>query len=69
VDVVGASTLPARGAIAEEVGRLAAAEQIPLFGLHGSGESLERAFLRLTQDRTSSPDVGAAVARSRGGGA
>src|SRR5512132_3480557 len=69
VDVIDASALEAHGAIAEEVGRLAACEQIPLFGLHGSGESLERAFLRLTQDPTSSPGVRAAVAGSRGAGA
>jgi ABC-2 type transport system ATP-binding protein len=59
----------AHGAIAEEVGRLAAAEQIPLFGLNASGESLERAFLRLTQDPTRNPGVPAAAAGSRGAGA
>jgi ABC-2 type transport system ATP-binding protein len=69
VDVVDASTLEAHGAIAEEVGRVAAAEQIPLFGLHGGGESLERAFLRLTQDSTGNPAVRAALAGSPGEGA
>jgi ABC-2 type transport system ATP-binding protein len=69
VDVIDGSTLEAHGAIAEEVGRLAAAEKIPLFGLNGNGESLERAFLRLTEDSTRNPGVRAATAGSQGEGA
>jgi ABC-2 type transport system ATP-binding protein len=48
VAVAGPSALDVRGASADEIGRIAAEEQIPLSALTDGGASLEAAFLRLT---------------------
>ena len=48
VSVTGATSLDVRGATAEEIGRLAASQQIALSGLAEAGASLEASFLRLT---------------------
>ena len=48
VSVTGTTSLDVRGATAEEIGRLAASQQIALSGLAEAGASLEASFLRLT---------------------
>jgi ABC-2 type transport system ATP-binding protein len=55
-----AGNLDVAGATAEEVGRVAAANQIALSGLAADGASLEAAFLRLT-----SPDEAPPAVRAR----
>jgi ABC-2 type transport system ATP-binding protein len=48
VSSTGATSMDVRGATAEEIGRLAASQQIALSGLADGSASLEAAFLRLT---------------------
>lgn len=60
VSVTGTTSLDVRGATAEEIGRLAASQQIALSGLAEASASLEAAFLRLTGgDESSRPSVAA----------
>jgi ABC-2 type transport system ATP-binding protein len=54
VSVTGPTSMDVRGATAEEIGRLAASQQIALSGLAEASASLEEAFLRLTNADESS---------------
>ena len=64
VSATAASTLEVRGSTAEEIGRLAASQQIALSGLTDANASLEAAFLRLTgADEASLRPAGAASRR------
>ncbi|MGZ6273850.1 MAG: ATP-binding cassette domain-containing protein [Candidatus Limnocylindrales bacterium] len=61
VSVTGTTSLDVRGATAEEIGRLAASQQIALSGLAEAGVSLEEAFLKLTGTDESSRHPVAAI--------
>jgi ABC-2 type transport system ATP-binding protein len=61
VSVTGTTSLDVRGATAEEIGRLAASQQIALSGLAEAGASLEEAFLKLTGADESSRHPVAAI--------
>jgi ABC-2 type transport system ATP-binding protein len=63
VTATSEDSLEVRGSTTDEIGRLAADEQIALSGLSDASESLEAAFLRLTGAEASSPRPAGAGSR------